>query len=90
MTYSGKYTLSEITGEVTVYDSFKWQSRKLISDGPIIALGIGSAVGMFVLFIVLSDSVKGNLIFEIILGSINGACMNILSAIYKEVCYRGV
>jgi hypothetical protein len=73
-----------------VYDSFKSQSRKLIADIPIIAFGIGSAIGMFILFLLISEKVKGNLIFEILLGSINGACMNILSAVYKEVCYRGV
>jgi hypothetical protein len=51
VTYTGKFTLSGVTGEVIVYDPFKSKLRKVCMDIPILLIGIGSAIGMFILFI---------------------------------------
>jgi len=81
--YTGAFTLNHINNSVVMFDSFTTFKRRLLGEVPIIFLGFCIVGGCFYFFLLWTKANQNNKIMTIIIGSLNGACITILSTLYK-------
>jgi anoctamin-10 len=81
--YTGTFTLNPITKSVMMFDSFTTFKRRLIAELPIILFGFAIVALVFYTFFLWSRMYKGNQIMGIVIGSLNGATITIMSTLYK-------
>jgi anoctamin-10 len=81
--YTGAFTLNPINNTIIMFDSFTTFKRRLIGDVPIILVGWLIVAGMFYVFWLWTKLYEGDQIMGIVISSINGAAITVLSTLYK-------
>ena len=97
--YDGIYIIDTVTKGVRLQDPFPTRYRKIITNIPLIVIGLVLIVANFFVFTFINDEIKKKTdydpeilksVYEVSAGIANGAVIFIFSVLYNFICIKAV